>query len=110
MLPKGDDDRFLLERQHRRLGILGASRDILDRTASFPLDDGLLVHPVALGQNPQALLTILYCSTASLLDDAPHLLRASHAVVLALPCKICPIVHPSIAGHMMHHQEPGLNS
>lgn len=28
----------------------------------------------------------------------------------ALPCKICPITHPSIAAWIMHHQMPGLNT
>jgi hypothetical protein len=50
-----------------------------------PLGDRLGVDAVPLGENPQALLTILYCSTASGLGDAPHLLRTSPAVVLALP-------------------------
>ena len=60
---EGDNDRLLFDAQHRRMGLLGAGRQILDRRALLPLGDGLLVDPVTLGQNPQALLTILYRST-----------------------------------------------
>ncbi len=36
--------------------------------------------------------------------------RRTAAVVVALPCKTCPIVLPSIPGRIMHHQMPGLNN
>ena len=61
MLAEGDDDCLLFDAQHRRMGILRPRRQILDRRTF--LGDGLLVDPVALGQNPQALLTMLYRST-----------------------------------------------
>ena len=60
---EGDNDGLLFDAQHRRMGILGASRQVLDRRALLPLGDSLLVDAVALGQNPQALLTMLYRST-----------------------------------------------
>jgi len=31
------------------------------------------------------------------------------AVVVALPCKTCPIARPSIPRAVLHHQIPGLN-
>ena len=63
MPPESDDDRLLLDGKHCRLGVPGACRDIGDSLALLPLRDSLLVDPVAPGQRPQALLTILYCST-----------------------------------------------
>ena len=63
MPPKGDDDRLVLDGKHRRLGFLGTRREISDGLAFLPLRDSLLVDPIALGERPQALLTILYCST-----------------------------------------------
>jgi hypothetical protein len=85
VLPERHDDRFFRDAQHRGMGILGARPDIGCAAPPPPLGNRLGVDPMPFGENPQALLTILYCSTASLLDDAPHHLRASPAVVLALP-------------------------
>lgn len=63
MLAEGDYDRLLFYAQYRRMGILRPRRQILDCRALLPLNDGLLVDPVTLGQNPQALLTMLHRST-----------------------------------------------
>ena len=63
MPAKGDDDRFVLDRQHRGLRFSRSSRQIGDRPTLAPLGHGLLVDPVVLGQSPQALLTMLYRST-----------------------------------------------
>src|SRR5271165_3970062 len=63
MVSEGDDDRFFLDRQHRRLRILRPGRQIGNRAPLLPLCDRLLVDPVALGEPPQALLTMLYRST-----------------------------------------------
>lgn len=60
---EGDDDRFLLDAQHSRAGILGAGPNIGSAVPASPLGNGLLVDAVALRQNPQALLTMLYRST-----------------------------------------------
>ena len=63
VLAEGDDDRLLLDRQHRRPRFLRSGRQVGHRAPLPPLGDGLLVDPVALGQRPQALLTMLYRST-----------------------------------------------
>ena len=69
VLAERDNDRFLLNRQYRRMNICGAGRQVLDRRAlvtalralpSAPLRDSLLIDAVTLGENPQALLTMLY--------------------------------------------------
>src|SRR5215217_5356887 len=57
--PKGNDDRLFLEREHRRLGLLGSGGPVGNRATLLPLGDGLRVDPVAPGQHPQALLTML---------------------------------------------------
>src|SRR5215212_3514608 len=57
--PKGDNDGLLLDREHGRARLLGASALVLDRGALLPLCDGLRVEAVAPGQHPQALLTML---------------------------------------------------
>jgi len=63
VLAERDDERLVLDAQYRRENILGTCRQILRRRALLPLGDGLLVDAVALGQDPQALLTMLYRST-----------------------------------------------
>src|SRR3546814_14090370 len=63
---EGDDDRLVLDAQHRRMNILRPGRQILDRCSLLPLGHGLLVDPVALRQSSQALFTMLYCSTDGL--------------------------------------------
>src|SRR5690606_25742349 len=82
---KGDDDRLFLDRQHGRPGLLRPSLPVIESPALPPLRHRLRIDPVAPGQNPQALLTILYCSTN----------RRCRAGV---PWRTWPIVHPSIAG------------
>src|SRR5690242_3633966 len=61
--PKGNDDRLFLEREHRRLGLLGSGGPVGNRATLLPLGDGLWIDAVAPGQHPQALLTMLDCST-----------------------------------------------
>src|ERR1700735_1326658 len=63
MAPEGDDDRLLLDREDRRLRFFRTGRQIRRGGPLLPLGDGLLVDPVAIGQSPQALLTMLYRST-----------------------------------------------
>jgi hypothetical protein len=63
VLAEGDDDRFLLNRQYRRLRFLWSGRQVRHRGPLPSLGDGLLVDAVALGQRSQARLTILYSST-----------------------------------------------
>src|SRR3712207_8265498 len=61
--PKGNNDGLLLAREHRRARLLGAGALVLDRGALLPFGHRLRVVPVALGQPPQALLTMLYRAT-----------------------------------------------
>lgn len=57
MLPKRDDDRFFLDRKHRRTRLFRPRAPISDRVAAFPLGDGLRIGSEAIGQRSQALLT-----------------------------------------------------
>src|SRR3954466_257765 len=61
--PEGDDHGLLFARQHGRARLLGTGALVLDRGALLPLGHGLRVDAVALGQAPQALLTMLDRST-----------------------------------------------
>lgn len=63
MTTEGDDDRLVFQRQHPGMRLLRPPRQISDRGPLLPLRHGLLVDPVAPGQSPQALLTIVYCAT-----------------------------------------------
>ncbi len=45
------------------LGVFGPIGASLVEVLRSPLGDGLLVDPIALGERPQALLTMLYRST-----------------------------------------------
>lgn len=47
MLPEGDDDRLLLDRQHCRLWVFRPGREVGHRGSLLPLRDGLLVDAVA---------------------------------------------------------------
>src|SRR5262245_56162996 len=49
------------------------------RRPVLPLGDRLLVDPVALGQHPQALLTILYCSTDRLCRGGAPMKNLAHS-------------------------------
>src|SRR5688500_16687205 len=61
--PEGDNDSFLLDRQHRRSGLSRASWQIGVGGALPPLRDRLLVDAIALGERSQARLAMLYRST-----------------------------------------------
>src|SRR6516225_8173624 len=97
MPPESNDNRLLLDGKDSRLGSLGACREINDGLALLPLRDSLLVDPVAPSEGSQALLTICIA-------------RRTAFVVVAQPCKICPIVLPSNRAIRMHHQSLGLNT
>ena len=60
---ESDDDRLLVRRQHRRMRLLWPCGAIGHRRPFLPFGDRLLIDTVTLGERPQALLTILYCST-----------------------------------------------
>src|SRR4051794_37452295 len=61
--PEGDNHGFLFQGQHGRSRRFRSGRPIGCRRALLPLGDGFWVNPVTSGENSQALLTILYCST-----------------------------------------------
>src|SRR5215212_4914741 len=69
--PKGNDERLFLEREHRRLGLLGSGGPVGNRATLRPLGDGFWIDAVAPGQHPQALLTML--------DRATHCRRRAGA-------------------------------
>src|SRR3954469_9203419 len=69
--PKGNDDGLFLEREHRRLGLLGSGGPVGNRATLLPLGDGLWIDAVTSGENSQALLTML--------DPATHLRRRAGA-------------------------------
>ena len=63
-------------------GLLGPGRHIGDRRPLLPLRHGLLVDPVALGQSPQALLTMLYRSTDRLCRRGAAVKNLAHSAFL----------------------------
>src|SRR5215207_2418354 len=60
---EGDDDRLLLDGQHRRSRLLRPGPEVRDAVARLPIANGILVDPVALRESSQARLTMLYRST-----------------------------------------------
>src|SRR5271169_6546545 len=82
MPTKGDDDRLVFGRQHRGFRFFRTSRQIGDRATLLPFGDGLLVDPVVLGQRPQALLTMLYCSTDRLCRRGAAMKNLAHSASL----------------------------
>src|SRR6266404_5536036 len=82
---ESDDDRLLLDRQHRGLRTFRAGRQIGDRAALLPLGDGLWVDAVALGQRPQARLTMLYRSTDCLCRRGAAVENLAHSASFHSP-------------------------
>jgi hypothetical protein len=93
--PEGDDDRFLLNRENRRLRLLRPGSLVGDGGALAPLGDRLRVDPVALRQHPQALLTMLYRSTDCLCRGGAPVENLAHSASLA-------------AGHDNAPSKPGI--
>jgi hypothetical protein len=60
MPSEGDDHRLFLDSRDRRFRFLRTGREIAGRRVLLPLGDCFLIDPVALGQSPQARLTMLY--------------------------------------------------
>src|SRR6476660_1866985 len=79
MLAKGDDDGLVLKRQAGGFWLFRAGRKIGHRTALLPFCNGLQIDPIALRQRPQALLTILYCSTDCLCRCGAAVKNLSHS-------------------------------
>ena len=61
--PEGDDDGLVCGGEHRGAGVCRAGSEVMDRASLPPLGDRLRIDAMPPGQGPQALLTILYCST-----------------------------------------------
>ena len=80
--PEGDDDRFLLDGEDRRSWLPRSGRQVGGRGPSLPLRDGLLVDPIALGQRPQALLTMPYRSTDRLCRRGAPMQNLAHSASL----------------------------
>lgn len=66
----------------------------MDAIALLPLGDGLRVDAVP--KSSGSLDSVVWLDTA--------------AVVRALPCHICPITRPSVAGCTLHQYTVGLNT
>src|SRR6476661_4078075 len=77
--PESDDNRLFLHGQHCRSCLPGTGRKIGNRGSLLPFGDGLLVDPVALGQCPQALLTMLYRSTDCLCRRGAAVKNLAHS-------------------------------
>src|SRR5690242_11335354 len=61
--PEGDDNGLVLRREHGRARVPGPGALVGNRRPGSPLSNRLRIDPVAPGENPQALLTMLYRST-----------------------------------------------
>src|SRR6516162_4808743 len=90
MPAEGDDHRLFLDSQNRRSGALRARRKIGDGRPLLPLGDRLGVDPVPLGKRPQALLTMLYCSTDCLCRGGAPMKNLAHSASFESLDKIAP--------------------
>ena len=102
--PERDDDRLLVESQHRGFCILRPGWKIGNRRPLAPLGHGLLVRqendsrdrfsicltPVARRKRPQARFTILYCSTGCLSRRGAAVKNLSHSASFHSKEKIAP--------------------
>src|SRR6185369_6056230 len=82
MPAEGDDDRLLLDSEHRGLRLLRACRAIGNGVPTLPLGNGLLIDAVATGQRPQARLTMLYRSTDCLCRRGAAVKNLAHSASL----------------------------
>src|ERR1700733_11485201 len=79
---EGDEDRLLLDREHRGFWFTRAGWQIGDGAALLPFGDGLRVDAVAQGQRPQARLTMLYRSTDRLCRCGAAVENLAHSASL----------------------------
>jgi hypothetical protein len=79
---EGDEDRLLLDREHRGFRFTRAGWQIGDGAALLPFGDGLRVDAVAQGQRPQARLTMLYRSTDRLCRCGAAVENLAHSASL----------------------------
>src|ERR1700741_2807523 len=79
---ESDDDRLVLDGQHRGLGIFWPGLQIGDGAALPPFGNGLGIDAISLGKVPQALLTMLYRSTDRLCRCGAAVKNLSHSASL----------------------------
>src|SRR6185312_4778905 len=79
MLAEGDDQRFFLLGENRRMRLLRSHPSVAGRTSPPPFGDRLRIDPVAARQFPQARLTILYFSTDRLSRRGAAVKNLSHS-------------------------------
>ncbi len=90
MPAKGDNDRLALDGQDRRPWFYRTRRQIGRRCPSFPPGDRLLIDPMTLGQNPQALVTMLYRSKDCLSRAGASVKNLAHSASFHSLEKIAP--------------------
>src|ERR1700734_3788986 len=79
MPSEGDNDGLFLDGQDRRFGLLRSRRQVGNGGPGLPFGDGFRVDAVALGQNSQALLTMVYRSTDRLCRCGAPMKNLSHS-------------------------------
>ena len=79
MLAEGDDERFLLDGEHRRLWLLRAAAQIGRGRRLLPFRTCLRVDAVALGKRRHARLTLLDCSTDRRTRAGAAMMKLSHS-------------------------------
>src|ERR1700741_3289026 len=82
MPTESDHDRLVLDGQDCGLWLPWSGRQIGDRAALLPLRDGLRINAIAPRKDPQARLTILYCSTDRLCRCGAAVKNLSHSASL----------------------------
>src|SRR5271165_2450279 len=90
MLSEGDDDRLVLERQHRRMRVFRPGALIANRGPLLPLGDRLLIDAISLSEGSQALLTTLYRSTHRLCRAGAPVQNLAHSASFHSMEKIAP--------------------
>src|ERR1700678_4481840 len=79
---EGDNDRLVIDGQHRGLGISWPGLQIGDGAALPPFGNGLGIDAISPGKAPQALLTMLYRSTDHLCRCGAAVKNLSHSASL----------------------------
>src|SRR4029453_3496745 len=82
MPAEGDDDRLFLDREHRGMRCSRSRRAICGGIPLLPFGDRLGVDAMALGQGPQARLTMLYRSTDCLCRCGAPMENLAHSASL----------------------------
>src|SRR5271165_506770 len=90
MPPESDDDGLFLNRKDRRSRRLRPRRQIGNGSPRLPSGDGFRVDAIALGQRPQALLTMLYRPADRLCRCGAPMKNLSHSASFESPEKTAP--------------------